>query len=365
MRSVLERREWGDFYGIPVAPAGEQAHDGGGRGRYAVWRSSSAACSAATPCLPRSAPSSVAPSARSTSPSSGCGWIAAAPSCAARSRRNWRRELAARRTAAADRVPQLEDASERSSTRGRLAAASGDARIATMGSEVTIRLADIVKAWQPNDDVPVRENRLLLWSISSTSSSAIRARPTPRAASFPAIFGTVVMVLVMSVIVTPFGILAAIYLREYARAGRAAAHDPHLGVQPCRRAIDRIRRVRIWASSSTSSVGLIDNAFFPEALPAPTFGTPGLFWASLTLALLTLPVVIVSTEEGLARIPVDDPPRFAGARGNQGRDALEGGGAAGHAGNDDRADPGHRSRRRRGGAADAGGCGQARTDPAD
>src|SRR6056297_2789715 len=80
---------------------------------------------------------------------------------------------------------------------------------------------------------------------------------------FPAIFGTVTMVLIMSVLVTPFGVLAAIYL---------------LG-------------------------GSIDELFYPERLPAPTFGTPGLFWASLTLALLTLPVVIVSTEEGLARIP--------------------------------------------------------------
>ncbi|HEY5718353.1 MAG TPA: ABC transporter permease subunit, partial [Motiliproteus sp.] len=47
----------------------------------------------------------------------------------------------------------------------------------------------------------------------------------------------------------------------------------------------------------------IDQLFFPEALPAPTFGTPGLMWASITLALLTVPVVIVATEEGLARIP--------------------------------------------------------------
>ena len=47
----------------------------------------------------------------------------------------------------------------------------------------------------------------------------------------------------------------------------------------------------------------IDQLFFPESLPAPVFGTPGLMWASLTLALLTLPVVIVSTEEGLSRIP--------------------------------------------------------------
>jgi hypothetical protein len=49
--------------------------------------------------------------------------------------------------------------------------------------------------------------------------------------------------------------------------------------------------------------GAIDQAVLPEALPAPTFGTPGLLWASLTLALLTVPVVIVSTEEGLSRIP--------------------------------------------------------------
>ena len=47
----------------------------------------------------------------------------------------------------------------------------------------------------------------------------------------------------------------------------------------------------------------VDRAFYADALPAPTFGTPGLIWASLTLALLTLPVVIVATEEGLVRIP--------------------------------------------------------------
>jgi phosphate transport system permease protein len=43
--------------------------------------------------------------------------------------------------------------------------------------------------------------------------------------------------------------------------------------------------------------------FFPEALPTPTFGTGGILWASLTLALLTVPVVIVATEEGLAAVP--------------------------------------------------------------
>ena len=119
---------------------------------------------------------------------------------------------------------------------------------------------------------------------------------------FPAIFGTVTMVLIMSVLVTPFGVLAAIYLREYAKQG------------PVLKAI----RVSVYNLAGVPSIvfgvfglgffvyllgGSIDNLFFPERLPAPTFGTPGLFWASLTLALLTLPVVIVSTEEGLARIP--------------------------------------------------------------
>ena len=49
--------------------------------------------------------------------------------------------------------------------------------------------------------------------------------------------------------------------------------------------------------------GNIDELFFAEALPAPTFGTPGILWSALTLAILTVPVVIVSTEEGLTRIP--------------------------------------------------------------
>lgn len=119
---------------------------------------------------------------------------------------------------------------------------------------------------------------------------------------FPAIFGTVTMVIVMSIIVTPFGVLAAIYLREYARQGLLL----------------RIIRISVYNLAGVPSIvygvfglgffvyflgGSIDQLFYPESLPAPTFGTPGLFWASLTLALLTLPVVIVSTEEGLSRIP--------------------------------------------------------------
>jgi phosphate transport system permease protein len=119
---------------------------------------------------------------------------------------------------------------------------------------------------------------------------------------FPAIFGTVVMVLLMSVFVTPFGIIAAIYIREYARQGP----------------VIRVIRIAVNNLAGVPSIvygvfglgffvyligGTIDQVFYPEALPSPTFGTPGLLWASLTLALLTLPVVIVATEEGLARVP--------------------------------------------------------------
>lgn len=119
---------------------------------------------------------------------------------------------------------------------------------------------------------------------------------------FPAIFGTVMMVMLMSVMVTPFGVVAAIYLREYAKQGT----------------LTRIIRIAVNNLAGVPSIvygvfglgffvyflgGSIDELFYPESSPAPVFGTPGLLWASLTLALLTLPVVIVATEEGLARIP--------------------------------------------------------------
>lgn len=119
---------------------------------------------------------------------------------------------------------------------------------------------------------------------------------------FPAIFGTVFMVLLMSVIVTPFGVVAAVYLHEYA------------GKNP----VTKLIRIAVINLAGVPSIvygvfglgffvymvgGSIDQVFYPEALPNPTFGTPGVLWSAITLAILTLPVVIVSTEEGLARIP--------------------------------------------------------------
>jgi phosphate transport system permease protein len=121
---------------------------------------------------------------------------------------------------------------------------------------------------------------------------------------FPAIFGTVLMVVLMSVVAVPFGVIAAVYLREYARQG--------LLVSIVRICVNNLAGVPsivygiFGLGFFVYGVGAkIDTMFFAESLPTPTFGTGGILWASLTLALLTLPVVIVSTEEGLASVPMD------------------------------------------------------------
>lgn len=118
----------------------------------------------------------------------------------------------------------------------------------------------------------------------------------------PAIFGTVIMTLLMSIAVVPFGVLAALYLREYAKAGPM--------ISAVRIAINNLAGV---PSIVFGVFGLgffcyivgagIDQLFFEAKLPNPTYGKGGLIWASFTLALLTLPVVIVATEEALAAVP--------------------------------------------------------------
>ncbi len=169
------------------------------------------------------------------------------------------------------------------------------------GKQVHVPLAKIVRAFRPNAmSLPDKAGHYFakLWEFVSDE---------PREANteggiFPAIFGTIMMVMLMSVFVTPFGVVAAIYLREYARQG--------LLTRTIRIAVNNLAGV---PSIVYGIFGLgffvyflggnIDQLFFPEALPAPTMGTPGILWASLTLALLTVPVVIVATEEGLSRVP--------------------------------------------------------------
>ena len=169
------------------------------------------------------------------------------------------------------------------------------------GQEQDISLGKVVRAFQPNGMSQLEKIGHYFAKLWEFVSDEPREANT-EGGIFPAIFGTVLMTLIMAVIVTPFGVLAAVYLREYARQG----------------VLTRVIRIAVNNLAGVPSIvygvfglgffvyvlgGSLDRLFFPESAPAPTFGTPGLLWASLTLAILTLPVVIVATEEGLARIP--------------------------------------------------------------
>lgn len=162
-------------------------------------------------------------------------------------------------------------------------------------------LGEVLTAWRPNALSPLAKVAHWGQAVWAFLSEGPRAANTAGGV-WPAIFGTVLMVLLMSLLVTPFGVLAAVYLNEVAHQG----------------ALTRLVRVAVRNLAGVPSIvygvfglgvfvygigGSLDQWFFEERLPSPTFGTGGLLWASLTLALLTLPVVIVATEEGLARIP--------------------------------------------------------------
>lgn len=169
------------------------------------------------------------------------------------------------------------------------------------GQRHPVALNQILAAWYPNAMTPGEKWRHFghqLWHFVSDSPGGSLGD----GGIFPAIFGTVLMVILMSIVVMPLGVVAAIWLHEYAGNGL----------------MTRLVRIAVVNLAGVPSIvygvfglgffvwlmgGSIDKLFYADALPAPTFGTPGLLWASLTLALLTLPVVIVATEEGLSRIP--------------------------------------------------------------
>jgi phosphate transport system permease protein len=169
------------------------------------------------------------------------------------------------------------------------------------GQLVEIPLQKIVKAYRPNSMGLFTKIGFYFKKLWEFVSDEPREANT-EGGIFPAIFGTVIMVLVMSVLVTPLGIIAAVYLREYAKEG-PLVRIIHIAVNNLAGVPSIVYGVFGLGFFVYFLGGSIDQLFYPEALPAPTFGTPGLMWSSLTLALLTLPVVIVSTEEGLARIP--------------------------------------------------------------
>ena len=169
------------------------------------------------------------------------------------------------------------------------------------GKEREIPLAEIVQIYQPNSMSTTEKIGFYIGKLVELIVGEPRESNT-EGGLFPAIFGTIMLIFIMSLFSFPLGVIAAVYLREYAKEGMI--------VRLVRIAVNNLAGIPsivygifglgffVYGIGST-----IDQLFFPEVLPTPTFGTGGILWASLTLALLTVPVVIVSTEEALGAIP--------------------------------------------------------------
>ena len=180
---------------------------------------------------------------------------------------------------------------------------SAEPAILSVTPEVTVSVqGDAIVRWYfPNQLTIIQNLQIFADNIANFLFFSSPESPSD-AGVFPALVGTVVMVLLMTIFVMPLGVLAAIYLHEYAAQGRltswirVAVHN--LAAIPS--VVYGVFGLGVFVYGLGSE---IDSAMYSDSLPSPTFGEPGLLWASLTLALLTLPVVIVATEEGLARVP--------------------------------------------------------------
>ncbi len=181
-------------------------------------------------------------------------------------------------------------------------ASLGQIRLTTLAGEaLLIPTSEVVEYYQPNDmSVFAKLGYFVTHFARFVRYDSLQGNA--QGGVFPAIFGTVFLVFLMTLLVAPMGVIAAIYLHEYAQ----------------KTVVTRIIRIAVVNLAGVPSIvygvfGLgffvyfigsgIDNTFYADSLPTPTFGEPGVLWAALTMALLTLPVVIVATEEGLSRIP--------------------------------------------------------------
>jgi len=169
------------------------------------------------------------------------------------------------------------------------------------GRERAVRLDGIVRAYRPNAmNVP---QKLAHYGMKVREFLFTQPRESnTEGGIWPALFGTVMMVLLMTVAVVPLGVIAALYLHEYAKQGPI--------LRAVRLAVNNLAGVPSIVFGMFGLAffvygvgGVIDRTLFGGSLPNPTFGTGGILWASLTLSLLTLPVVIVATEEGLSAVP--------------------------------------------------------------
>ncbi len=169
------------------------------------------------------------------------------------------------------------------------------------GRTKEIRLSDVVRIYPANllslpEKIGIYISRWLEFLTAEPREA------NTEGGVLPAIFGTVVMTLIMVVFVAPFGVVTALYLREYAKQGRlvSAVRISVNNLAGVPSIVYGVFGLGFFAYTLGAS---IDQLFYAERLPSPTFGTGGLLWSSLTLALLTVPVVIVASEEALSAVP--------------------------------------------------------------
>ena len=240
------------------------------------------------------------------------------------------------------------------------------------GEERNQAVAEIIHFYQPNQLTLGGRLKIFLHHALAFLTEEPREANT-EGGIFPAIFGTFVMTLLMAALVTPLGIIAAIYLHEYAKPGimlqsiricvnnlagvpsivfgvfglgffvygvggyidhgpafplperwwffaslgavislvlallLTLKYSPTQALQPKSKARSFAEN-SLWITTALLTLLTLAkcpyfHGFFSDKLPSPTFGTGGILWASITLSLMTLPVVIVATEEALSAVP--------------------------------------------------------------
>jgi phosphate transport system permease protein len=169
------------------------------------------------------------------------------------------------------------------------------------GREKVVPLANIVRAYAANN-LSFGEEAAVYFSRWGEFLADNPREANTEGGVFPAIFGTLAMTILMVIVVAPFGVITALYLREYAKQGKLVSFV-RISVNNLAGVPSIVYGVFGLGFFAYVLGGSIDQLFYPERLPNPTFGTGGLLWAAFTLALLTVPVVIVATEEALAAVP--------------------------------------------------------------
>jgi phosphate transport system permease protein len=119
---------------------------------------------------------------------------------------------------------------------------------------------------------------------------------------FPAIFGTVALVLLMTIAALPAGVATAIYLHEYASPTSRATRVVRIAVNNLAGVPSIVFGLFGLGFFVQFAGGSIDKLFFGGE---KVYGQPALIWAALTMAVLTLPVVVVATEEALSAVSRD------------------------------------------------------------